>query len=107
MAGNPYHITATLSATGLLSNYAITNAGASFTITPKPLTVTANSFSKLLGATYTFLGSEFGTIGYAGDSVTSVTLTSAGAPAAPRLAATPSRRLQPWGPDWGTTRSAM
>jgi len=32
VAGNPYHITATPSATGLLTNYAITNAGASFTI---------------------------------------------------------------------------
>ena len=32
VAGNPYHITATLGATGLLTNYTITNVGASFTI---------------------------------------------------------------------------
>ena len=34
VAGNPYHITATLSATvsGALDNYTITNSGADFTI---------------------------------------------------------------------------
>ena len=61
VALSPYHITAMLSVTGSLSNYAITNVGANFTINPKPLTIAANSFNKLLGATYTFLGSEFGT----------------------------------------------
>ena len=46
------------------------------------MTITANSFSKVLGATYTFLGTEFVPTGLvAGDNVTSVTLTSAGAPA--------------------------
>ena len=82
VAGSPYHITATLSATGLLSNYLITNAGANFIINPKPLTITANSFSKVLGTTYTFLGTEFTKSALvAGDSVTSVTLASAGAAA--------------------------
>jgi len=32
--GGPYHITATLSPSAVLSNYVITNAGASFTINP-------------------------------------------------------------------------
>src|SRR4029079_13472390 len=41
--GGPYHITATLSATGLLTNYTITNAGANFTINPKPATWTTNA----------------------------------------------------------------
>jgi MBG domain (YGX type)/YDG domain/Bacterial Ig-like domain (group 3) len=45
----PYHITATLSATGLLSNYTITNAGANFTINVRPATWTTNSNSKTYG----------------------------------------------------------
>src|SRR6185369_7080924 len=42
--GGPYHITATLSPAAVLTNYTITNAGASFTINPKPVTpsITAN-----------------------------------------------------------------
>jgi hypothetical protein len=47
--GGPYHITATLSATGALSNYTITNAGASFTINPRPATWTTNANSKTYG----------------------------------------------------------
>jgi hypothetical protein len=38
--GGPYHITATLSATGALSNYTITNSGADFTINARSITVT-------------------------------------------------------------------
>jgi len=47
--GGSYHITATLSATGLLTNYTITNAGAEFTINPKPATWTTNATSKTYG----------------------------------------------------------
>src|SRR5206468_2097650 len=36
--GGPYHITATLSPAAVLSNYSITNAGASFTINTRPAT---------------------------------------------------------------------
>jgi hypothetical protein len=48
VAGGPYHITATLSATvvGALDNYNITNAGADFTITKRDTSVTADSFTK-------------------------------------------------------------
>src|SRR5262249_60582000 len=42
VAGSPYHITATLSPTGVLSNYSITNDGADFTINRAHLTVTAD-----------------------------------------------------------------
>src|SRR5207253_170972 len=48
--GGPYHITATLSAaTGVLDNYTITNAGASFTINTRPATWTTTSNSKTYG----------------------------------------------------------
>jgi hypothetical protein len=49
-------------------------------ITPADLSITAKNQSKIYGATFTFLGTEFDVVGLAtGDSVDSVTLTSAGA----------------------------
>jgi len=47
--GGPYHITATLGPAGVLSNYSITNAGANFTINPRPATWTTNTNSKTYG----------------------------------------------------------
>jgi len=82
VAGSPYTISATLSPTNVLGNYSITYNTANFTITPATLTITANSTTKIYGATLTFTGHEFTTSGLVnGDTVTSVTLTSAGAPA--------------------------
>ena len=51
MAGNPYHITATLSATvsGALDNYTITNTGADFTINKGLATWTTQPASKTYG----------------------------------------------------------
>src|SRR2546425_5031512 len=51
VAGSPYHITATLSATvaGALNNYNITNNGADFTINKKAASVTASDASKTYG----------------------------------------------------------
>src|SRR4029077_5661909 len=49
VTGGPYHITATLSPSGVLSNYNITNAGANFTIYPKAATWTTNPASKTYG----------------------------------------------------------
>src|SRR5207302_1407518 len=51
VAGSPYHITATLSATvaGALGNYDITNNGADFTINKKEATWTTNANSKTYG----------------------------------------------------------
>ena len=47
-----------------------------------PLTITANNASKIYGETKTFAGTEFTVSGlWNGDTVTSVTLTSAGAAA--------------------------
>jgi hypothetical protein len=45
--GNPYHLTATLAPTAVLSNYMITNTGANFTINRAHLTVTANDKTKV------------------------------------------------------------
>jgi hypothetical protein len=49
VAGGPHHITATLSPAGVLSNYMITNAGASFTINTRPAAWTTNDNSKTYG----------------------------------------------------------
>ena len=51
VAGNPYHITATLSATvpGALDNYTITNSGADFTINKRLVTWTTQPASKTYG----------------------------------------------------------
>ena len=49
VAGNPYHISATLSPTGVLVNYNITNAGADFTINKKNASVNATDASKIYG----------------------------------------------------------
>src|SRR5204862_935061 len=50
VAGGPYHITATLNAAaGVLANYSITNAGAAFTIDPRPATWTTDPNSKTYG----------------------------------------------------------
>jgi hypothetical protein len=66
-----------------LGNYTIGYVNGTLTVTPAALTITANSRSKILGQTVTFAGTEFTTAGLVnGDTVTSVTLTSAGAPAA-------------------------
>jgi FtsP/CotA-like multicopper oxidase with cupredoxin domain len=59
-----------------------TTATQSTAAVPAPLTITANGAIKAYGQTVTFLGTEFTTAGLlAGDTVTSVTLTSAGAAA--------------------------
>src|SRR5205823_2388976 len=49
VAGGPYHITATLSPSAVLTNYNITNVGASFAIDAKNATWTTNPNSKTYG----------------------------------------------------------
>lgn len=62
------------------SNYSITYLPGKLSITPKALTVTANSFGKTYGDTYTFEGNEFTTSGLInGDHISSVDLASDGA----------------------------
>ena len=66
----------------LSSNYNIAYVSASLTINPKPLTITADDRAKTQGYSITFAGTEFEAVGLVNsDSVTSVTLTSAGADA--------------------------
>jgi len=64
----------------LSTNYTLTYAGTNLNITPAPLSITANSTSKVYAATVTFAGTEFSASGLLNsDAVTSVSLTSAGA----------------------------
>ena len=69
---------------GAGGNYSITYHSGTLTVTVRSLDITANNRSKTYGATVTFAGTEF-TTGAGqlvnGDSVTSVTLSSAGAAA--------------------------
>jgi uncharacterized membrane protein len=65
---------------GIASNYNITLSNGTLTINPEPLTITANSTSKVYGQTVTFAGTEFTTNGLVnGETIGSVTLASAGA----------------------------
>ncbi|NTV25890.1 MAG: filamentous hemagglutinin N-terminal domain-containing protein [Chlorobiaceae bacterium] len=61
-----------------------------FSITPAPLTITANSMEKRAGESLTFSGTEFSSTAlYHGDKVEQVTLTSAGAAADASAAGSP------------------
>src|SRR5262249_36874878 len=63
-------------------NYALTFANGTLTVTSAALTITAKDASKTYGQSVTFAGTEFTSSGLVnGDSVTSATLTSAGAAA--------------------------
>ena len=63
------------------SNYTITYNGDNFTINPKSLAITANDQSKCSGVLFTFNGTEFSSVGLINsDAISSVTLTSDGAP---------------------------
>src|SRR5207247_9411373 len=80
--GPPYGIAPSAAVGSGLSNYTITYHVGHFTVNPKGLDITANDQSKTYGATFTFAGTEFTTVAgqlVNGDTVTSVTLTSAGA----------------------------
>jgi hypothetical protein len=73
-------------------NYTVTVNTTTADITTAPLTITANSFSKTYGDTYTFTGHEFTTSPsplYGGDTISSVSLSSAGAGALATASATP------------------
>jgi uncharacterized repeat protein (TIGR01451 family) len=62
------------------TNYAATNLTVQLVVLPASLTITGNPTNKVYGQTIGFAGTEFTAAGLAnGDSVTSVTLASAGA----------------------------
>lgn len=65
-----------------LSNYTISYANGTLTVNPAPLTIRANNANKIYGTALAFAGTEFTTTTlYNSDTVTSVTLGSAGATA--------------------------
>ena len=66
-----------------LSNYTINYVNGTMTVGTNVLTISANNQTKTYGDVFTFNGTEFTVAGLQpGDSVTSVTLTSAGSPSA-------------------------
>ena len=90
-AAGTYPIVASAAVGTGLDNYAITYTDGTLTVGNAGLVITADSTSKTYGDTVTFSGTEFTATGLTGgDSVTSVTLTSAGAVADGR------RRGQPY-----------
>jgi len=88
VAGSPYAITqGTLAAS---SNYTLAYTGVNLTVTAAALTVTANNQSKTYGGTFTFAGTEFTSVGLQnGETIGSVTLTSAGSVATASVAGSP------------------
>ncbi len=75
---------------GAATNYTIEYVDGKLTVNPATLTITANDAMKTYGETVTFAGTEFMTSGLAnGDSVSNVTLTSAGAAATATVAGSP------------------
>jgi len=83
---------AVLTAGGLTSpiGYIFSVEGGDLTITPAPLTITANDLSKLYGQSLVFDGTEFTTEGLLGpDTVNSVVLSSSGAPASASIEGSP------------------
>jgi len=77
--GGPYHIIATLAPAGVLSNYSVTNAGASFTVNTRPAIWTTNANSKTYGdADPNPLTTGSGTNFIAGDNVTATYSRTAG-----------------------------
>ncbi|HTK20660.1 MAG TPA: MBG domain-containing protein [Mucilaginibacter sp.] len=73
-----------------LSNYTISYVNGKDTVKVAPLTITAKDQTKVYGTVFTFAGTEFtpSTL-YNSDQVTSVTLTSTGAPSSAPVTATP------------------
>ncbi|OGB50900.1 MAG: hypothetical protein A2503_04675 [Burkholderiales bacterium RIFOXYD12_FULL_59_19] len=81
VAGSPYAITPSAATGGTFTpgNYTIGYVNGALTITPAPLTITANDASKTYGQTLVLPDTAFTTTGLVnGDAVTSVPETSAG-----------------------------
>ena len=84
VASSPYTLSYNFQPQGFFLGASATSE---LTVSPAPLTTTADSASKTYGQTVTFTGTEFTESGLVdGDSITSVTLTSAGAAAAAQVA---------------------
>ena len=78
---NTYPIGASAAVGSGLANYDIDYHNGTLTVNQKRLDITANNRSKTYGQLVTFAGTEFSSDGLVnGDTITSVTLTSAGTP---------------------------
>ena len=90
VAGSPYAIAASAAKGVGLSNYSITYITGALTVNQAILTITADNINKIYGQTFTFNGAEFTTSGLVnGNSVGSVTFTSAGTAAVATVAGSP------------------
>jgi len=93
VAGSTYPIipsTALANGAFLPGNYAITYLNGALTVTPAPLTVTANDASKTFGQTTVLPTTAFTSVGLLnGDTVTAVTETSPGTVATAAVAGSP------------------
>src|SRR5439155_949221 len=92
VTGSPYTITPSAAVGSGLANYTISYHDGHLTVIPKALAITANDRSKTYGDTVSFAGSEFSSdLGdlVNGDTVGSVTLTSAGAAASATVTGSP------------------
>ncbi|EAQ03132.1 hypothetical protein OB2597_13348 [Pseudooceanicola batsensis HTCC2597] len=88
VSGSPYDITGCCATGTGLSNYSITYGTGALTVTPAPLTITADDSSKTYGQSFTPNG--FSTSGLLfSDSVESVELTSAGSAASATVSGSP------------------
>ncbi len=90
VAGSPYAIIASGAVGSGLSNYTITYDSGSLTVTPAPLTITADNETKTYGQTETLTGTDFTTSGLVNsDSVSSVSLSSTGTAGTAAVAGSP------------------
>jgi hypothetical protein len=90
VGGGPYSIVPSAAVGTGLANYTISYANGSLAVSAASLTITANSPSKTYGQTLSFTGTEFTEQGLVNsDTVTSVTLTSAGTAATATLGGGP------------------
>jgi gliding motility-associated-like protein len=90
VAGSPYPIVASAAVGNGLGNYTISYVNGILTVNRKALTITANNQSKTYGQVFTFAGTEFTSAGLInGNTITSVTLTSAGTAANATVAGSP------------------
>jgi hypothetical protein len=90
LAGSPYNIVASAAVGTGLGNYTIAYASGTLSLSPATLTVTANNRTKTYGQAVTFAETEFAASGLLnGDTVSDVSLTSAGSATTATVADSP------------------
>src|SRR5439155_12116185 len=90
VSGSPYDIVPSVAVGTALGNYTSRYVNGKLTVDPVSLTITASNRTKNYGVAVTFAGTEFTPSGLLNnDTVTSVTLTSAGAAATAPVSGSP------------------